>query len=242
MDLFSGVNVNQDRFSTSSANKFLNVGSEIGSWIDYLTDNECLYLYDLKSKVYRLHEVKTIYPSAYDTYKIFRELSPNDIRVVILGQDPYHDGNATGIAFACQNKVSPSLKQIIQAIKNSTDERYFDNPNASLDFLVKQGVFLLNTCLTVEKGKPNSHKDLGYNLFISRVLQIISRTQSNIVWLLWGSEAKKYKTLIDLNKHLVLEYEHPAAASYDNRQWNCNHFNLTNEYLIKHNKEKIKWI
>lgn len=204
-----------------------------------------------------------VYPESKD---IFKALSYDfsKVKVVIVGQDPYHNGNADGLAFSCKNTLSPSLKLILQAIWKdemrsngdigssnaaiNTMKNYINNKsNWNLEYLAQQGVLLYNPTLTVEAGKPQSHKGI-WNEFTKAVIQSLSR-RIDIIWMLWGNDAKEVITKSSVsedylarNNHLILKNEHPAAASYAQRTWECDHFTRSNKWLEENNLTKIEWI
>jgi len=187
-----------------------------------------------------------VYPEKENRLRIFK-LPLDKIKVVIIGQDPYHNDNADGFAFSCKNRLSPSLAGIFNCIWKQVYEedrdklidkhiKYYPDskfpplhPIEVMPFDLKrwvtQGIFLLNTCLTVTKGKPYSHSEIGWQKFTKTVVKEISKTQDNVYFLLWGRKAEPYAKLIDERKHHVLVYEHPAAASYRDDEWECPHFN-----------------
>lgn len=185
--------------------------------VDFLRKERCL---------------KIIYPKSDEVFKIYKLLSPKDIKVVIIGQEPYYNGNADGIAFSCKDNISPSLQKMFEAIPNCSY-------NINLERWVKQGVFLINSYLTVEKGLPLSHSKIGWDKFVEFSLKQIKNKY--VAWLLMGKDANKFSKLVK-KEHLLVETEHPAAASYDNREWyhkNC--FNRINEYLISKGISPIDW-
>ena len=183
---------------------------------------------------------KSHYPKTKDIFKALQLTPFENIKVVILGQDPYHDGNATGVAFACKKSVSPSLKQIWNSIKKDSIKE-LENVNPNLEHLVQQGVLLVNTILTVEEGIPLSHKRLNWEHFIEYVLNELNNNRKNIVYMLWGSQAKAYSKYINSENNLILTETHPVYAAYNNKEWNCTHFSQCNKYLKEHNIEPIKW-
>lgn len=189
-------------------------------------------------RVEKDRRTNTIYPERPDVFRLFRTISYNDVKIVIIGQDPYHNGNANGIAFACKNQVSPSLLKIGEAIRA---DGYVNNPLRTrlLDHFTNQGVFPYNTILTVKAGEPLSHKEIGWDHFTACVIAALNEKE-NVAWLLWGAEAQSYTKFINTN-HLILQCEHPAAASYGKRDWNCRHFGRVNEWLESKGLTKINW-
>jgi len=174
-------------------------------------------------------------------FNAFNTTSFDKLRVVILGQDPYHNPNeAMGLCFSVPKeiKVPPSLKNIYKELAQDVG---FEIPShGDLTAWADQGVFLLNAMLTVEHKKPASHRKIGWQLFTDAVIQTISDKKSNVVFLLWGNFAKGKRTLIDTEKHLVLESAHPSPLA-GGAFFNNNHFSKTNQYLEQQGLEKINW-
>ena len=186
---------------------------------------------------------KIIFPKKSDIFNAFKYTTFENLKVVILGQDPYHDHNqAHGLAFSVQKniKIPPSLKNIYKELSHSLEN--FNEPNhGDLSKWAKQGVFLLNTSLTVEAHKANSHKDIGWSIFTDEVIKKISQNKSNVVFMLWGGNAKKKKTLIDSSKHLILESSHPSPLSVYRGFLGCNHFKICNDFLLEKKLNTIDW-
>ena len=189
---------------------------------------------------YKNHE---IYPPGKDIFNAFNLCPFNKVKIVILGQDPYHGKNqANGLCFSVNKGISipPSLKNIYKELKNNFSD--FQYENGDLSNWSSQGVLLLNSILTVRKGLPGSHKDIGWEKFTDLVINIISKRKKNIVFLLWGSFAKSKMNLIEnKNQHLILSSTHPSPFSAYNGFFSCNHFKKTNDYLKKNNHKIIKW-
>ncbi len=184
---------------------------------------------------------KTIYPPGSLIFKAF-ELTPfNDVKVVILGQDPYHNPNqAMGLCFSVPKncKTPPSLVNIYKEIKADIG---LDIPNhGDLTSWTNQGVFLLNAMLTVEHNKAGSHQRIGWQDFTDSVIKTISDKKSNCIFLLWGRFAQSKKKIIDQTKHYVLEAAHPSPLAR-NAFSGCKHFSKTNEILIKNGQNPIDW-
>ncbi|MDD5650221.1 MAG: uracil-DNA glycosylase [Candidatus Nanoarchaeia archaeon] len=199
--------------------------------------------YFLKLRDFLLSEYlsKHIRPCAGDIFKTFELCSFNNLKVVIIGQDPYHNLNqAHGLAFSVPIGVSlpPSLINIFKEISNDVNIQV---PNSGcLVPWSKQGVLLINSFLTVELHKPLSHSKIGWEVFTDFVIQKISKKKENIVFLLWGSFAKSKARLIDFNKHCVLTSCHPSPLS-SYKFFGCKHFSKTNEFLKSKNIEPINW-
>ncbi len=185
----------------------------------------------------------TIYPETHNIFAVYNQLNPEDIKVVILGQDPYHDVNqAHGLAFSVENtkKLPPSLKNIF---KELSDDLSLPIPTeGNLSSWINQGVFLLNTVLTVEAHKPNSHKNRGWEAFTDETLKIINDINKNVVFVLWGANAQKKASMIDTDKHLILSSAHPSPLSVYRGFWKSKPFSKINAYLREHGKEEIRWI
>ena len=186
---------------------------------------------------------KIIFPAKEDIFNAFKYTEFSNLKVVILGQDPYHNHNqAHGLAFSVKKgfDIPPSLRNIYKEIKNSFSE--FQIPNHGyLGSWAKQGVFLLNTTLTVEAHHANSHKDIGWDKFTDTVIEKISANKENVVFMLWGTHARKKKALIDDSKHLILESTHPSPLSAHRGFLGCNHFVLCNGFLVKKGYQTIDW-
>ncbi len=186
----------------------------------------------------------TCYPPKELIFSAFDYCSFENLKVVIIGQDPYHgEGEANGLCFSVNNsvKIPPSLKNIFREINLDFDALLLPT-SGNLERWASQGVLLLNAALTVQKDKPNSHKHLNWNQFTDAVIQHISDKKENIVFLLWGNFAQKKGLKIDRSKHLVLESGHPSPMSANQGKWFGNkHFSQTNKYLESKGKKSINW-
>ena len=185
---------------------------------------------------------KTIYPPMYDIFNSMKKVELSDIKVVILGQDPYHEqGQAMGLSFSVPKgeKIPPSLVNIYKEITAETGEIM---PNhGDLTGWAQQGVLLLNTVLTVREHQANSHKGKGWEQFTDGVIKTVSDKCDKIVFMLWGANAKSKKALIDTNKHLVLESVHPSPLSAYNGFFGNGHFTKANQYLTNWGKTPVIW-
>lgn len=185
---------------------------------------------------------KEIYPPMEDIFNAFKLTPYSKIKAVILGQDPYHEpGEAHGLCFSVTQgtKMPPSLQNIYKELKADLE---IDNGNKTdLTPWAKQGVFLLNTTLTVRRGQANSHQNCGWTEFTDEVIKIVNKHPSPVVFILWGRNARNKKSLIDTNKHLVLECAHPSPLSAYNGFFGCKHFSKTNDFLVKNGIEPIDW-
>ena len=191
-----------------------------------------------------IHEYKNkdIFPPYNLIFNAFNLTKLEKIKVVIIGQDPYHGtGQANGLCFSVSNRqeAPPSLRNIFKELK---DDMNINTPNSgSLKHWAKEGVFLLNTILTVESGKANSHKGVGWETFTESVIKLISLKMNNIVFLLWGKHAHDKEKLINSNKHLILKASHPSPLSSYRSFFGCKHFSKTNKYLVDNGKKGIMW-
>lgn len=187
------------------------------------------------------YEKHTIYPPREEVFNAFRLTPYENIKVVILGQDPYHNGVAHGLAFSVKHgvEIPPSLKNIFLELKNDCN-CYIPN-HGCLEKWAKQGVLLLNTVLTVRAGIPNSHKGIGWEIFTDEVIKIINDKETPVVFILWGSHAKAKKKLITNKKHLVLQSAHPSPMAAYYGFFGSRPFSATNDFLIKNGMEPIDW-
>lgn len=185
---------------------------------------------------------KTIYPPAENIFRALELTSFDNLKVVIIGQDPYHGPNqADGLAFSVSStpKIPPSLLNILKEISIDLNESF--NYFGDLSFWAKQGVLLLNSSLTVEKGKPKSHADIGWQEFTNTIIQAADKKNS-IVFLLWGADAQQKQIFLNNKKNLVLSAPHPSPLSAHRGFLGCKHFSKTNSFLHENNQEIIDWI
>ncbi|MDA3809581.1 MAG: uracil-DNA glycosylase [Spirochaetaceae bacterium] len=185
---------------------------------------------------------KTFYPKQDDIFNVLNYTPLNRVKVVILGQDPYHGpGQAHGLSFSVRPGVPipPSLLNIYKELKNNL---FIEIPNHGfLKSWSDQGVFLLNCTMTVEHSKAGSHQNKGWEIFTDSIISIINEKESPVVFLLWGSYARKKKYLIDNQIHLILEAPHPSPLSAYRGFLGCSHFSQTNEFLKKNGLKEINW-
>lgn len=188
------------------------------------------------------YSTRTIYPSMYDIFNSMKLTSLDKLKVVLLGQDPYHNqGQAMGLSFSVPKGVDkpPSLVNMFKELKS---ELGIDPPlHGDLTGWAKQGVLLLNTVLTVREHQANSHKGMGWEKFTDSIIKKISDNKEHVVFLLWGGNARSKKPLIDAKKHLILECAHPSPLSAYNGFFGCGHYLKANEYLIKNGIQPIDW-
>lgn len=201
-----------------------------------------LYYQQIAIFIEKEYNNKTIYPPKEDIFNAFKYTNLSDVKVVILGQDPYHEpGQAHGLAFSTPegNPIPRSLSNIFKEIK---EEYSFDIPtNGCLTKWAKQGVFLLNTVLTVEKSNANSHSKCGWQTFTDNVIKYLNKQEQPIVFMLWGKQAEKKKELLNNPNHLVLITSHPSPFSARRGFLGCNHFKLANKFLKENNLKEIDW-
>lgn len=201
------------------------------------------YFKSLKTFVVEEYENQICFPKPENIFAAFQYCKYEDLKVVIIGQDPYHGENqADGLCFSVQEEIAipRSLKNIFKEIQTDLNKEVPENGN--LKRWAKQGVLLLNSTLTVQKGKAGSHQRKGWEKFTNAVIKHISENKENIVFLLWGGAAKKKGAKIDKEKHLILETGHPSPLSANRGYWFGNkHFSKTNQYLRKIGKEEINW-
>jgi uracil-DNA glycosylase len=211
---------------------------------DYLLSNS---FRELGSKIVNEYKIKTIYPEYNDIFKAYKLTNYDDVKVVILGQDPYPNGEADGLAFSVKEddyiiKIPPSLKAIFDEIEKDVYGGFRVEQDWNLERWAKQGVFLLNTILTVEKGKPKSHALYGWEEFTKVTIEKLNESDNPICFMLWGKDAKSYKKFITNEHHLVLQSGHPATKYYETDYWSGNrHFSKCNKFLIQNNRGSIEW-
>jgi uracil-DNA glycosylase len=203
------------------------------------------YFNDLMESVEEEYKNYTCYPPIDLIFSAFNHCTFQDIKVIIIGQDPYHGvGEANGLSFSVNDtiKIPPSLRNIYKELNTDFDSIFMPS-SGNLESWAKQGVLLLNASLTVRKDTPNSHKHLKWNLFTDAVIQAISDKKENVVFLLWGAFAQKKGRKIDSIKHLVLESGHPSPMSANQGKWFGNkHFTKTNEFLNSKKIPEIQWL
>lgn len=214
------------------------------TWQDVLGPEKSRpYFKSLMARVDEARAASVVFPPEPDVFNAFALTPLNKVRVVILGQDPYHGpGQAHGLSFSVKKgvKLPPSLKNICKELE--TDIEGFSMPSdGDLTSWAEQGVLLLNTVLTVEQGKAHSHAKFGWEPFTDHVIAAINEHTSNVVFLLWGSHAQKKGANIDKQRHLVLEAPHPSPLSAYKGFFGCQHFSQTNAWLRKHGQPAINW-
>lgn len=187
---------------------------------------------------------EVIYPPSADIFRALT-LPPTKVRVVIIGQDPYHgDGEANGRAFAVNPgiKLPPSLRNIFKEIMQEYPETLLQSPDYTLEHWQQQSILLLNASLTVVKDQANSLAKLGWQQFTDTLIRHLNTVNSNCVFMLWGNFARQKRTLIDNPAHLILEAAHPSPLSASRGFFGCNHFRQANDFLLKNNLCPIEWL
>ncbi len=214
------------------------------SWKLYLHDEfEKPYFRELLKFVKQEYETETCYPPVSEIFMAFNACKFEETKVVIIGQDPYHDnGQANGLCFSVHDGIAhpPSLKNIFKELETDVQKPYPEGGN--LLHWAKQGVLLLNATLTVRAHEAGSHQKRGWEAFTDSVIKTISEKQNEVIFLLWGGFAKKKSRLIDTNKHTILTSGHPSPLSANRGCWFGNrHFSKTNEILENKGILPIKW-
>ncbi|MFW2605512.1 uracil-DNA glycosylase [Aliarcobacter butzleri] len=201
------------------------------------------YYEKLKEEIDKRYENSIVFPEKQNIFKAFSLTKFEDLKVVILGQDPYHGiGQAQGLSFSTPSNIKnpPSMVNILKEINDDLGKKSVCE-DGDLTPWAKQGIMLLNTILTVEQGLAKSHHNLGWEIFTDNIIKYISENKENVIFLLWGSPAISKTKLIDKNKHFILTAPHPSPLSVYRGFYGCKHFSKTNEILKKLNKEEIIW-
>jgi len=215
------------------------------SWLELLKDEfKKSYMKDLSAflKSEKMNN-KKIYPPGSKIFNALNLTPFQKVKVVILGQDPYHGQNqANGLSFSVLNtvKIPPSLQNIFKELHS--DLNISPSKKGDLTNWSKQGVLLLNTILTVEASKPSSHSNKGWELFTNKILQILSLKKENLVFILWGKKAQEKTSLIDEEKHKVIKSSHPSPYSANNGFFGSKPFSKTNSFLESKNIDTINWM
>ena len=214
------------------------------SWNKFFErEKEQEYFKDLMSRLDEEYNNKIIYPEKENLFRAFKETKLDDVKVVILGQDPYHEEQqATGLAFSVPGglKLPPSLKNIFHEIEN--EYNYLMLNNGDLTYLARQGVLLINAFLSVEAHKPLSHHFKEYEIFITHLFSYLNNIDHPIVYMLWGNFAKKFAKLITNPNHLVIKRNHPSPLSANKGGWfNQNTFIECDNFLLSKGLKPIDW-
>jgi len=229
---------------TNLAHKNTNEMTQNNDWMSLLADEfEQPYMHALQNFLFEKHRAgKEIYPPEENVFRAL-DLTPiENVKIVILGQDPYHgNGQAHGLAFSVQKdvKIPPSLRNIYKELNDDTG---MDIPTYGfLEGWAKQGVLLLNTCLTVEAGQAGSHQGKGWEQLTDMIIERINDGDNRVVFMLWGSHAQKKIHMINRNKHLILTAPHPSPLSAHRGFLGCKHFSKANKFLEQNGQNKINW-
>jgi len=201
------------------------------------------YMKDLKSFLFEeLKKKKTIYPKGKEYFQALNKTCFENVKIIIIGQDPYHGPRqAHGLSFSVPDGIAipPSLLNIYRELKNDVDISIATH--GCLDNWAKQGVLLLNNTLTVEAGKPGSHRGKGWELFTDKIIWSLNEEKENLVFFLWGKAAQAKGQFIDRSKHCILESPHPSPFSANRGFFGCGHFSKANQYLKSRNIPPVDW-
>ncbi len=216
----------------------------IGNGWDNLLKSEYTkeYFLNLEKFVSNEYKTKTIYPKMSEIFKAFQETPYDKVKVVIIGQDPYHGENeAEGLSFSVKKGIAkpPSLINIFTELRD--DLGYKIPNNGSLEPWAKEGVLLLNSTLTVVKDTPKSHSNKGWEIFTDEVIKIINKKTTPVVFILWGSDARSKKSLITNKIHYIIESPHPSPLSAYRGFFGSKPFSKANNFLIKNNIQPVNW-
>lgn len=216
----------------------------IGNNWDKLLEDEYKkeYFVNLIEFLKKEYKEKTIYPKQNEIFNAFRYTSYDDVKVVIIGQDPYHGPKqAEGLSFSVSNDVlkPPSLQNIFKELESDLGIP-FPKHNSLIPW-AREGVLLLNAVLTVEEHKPASHSKIGWEMFTDHVIEVLNKREKPIVFILWGAFARSKKALITNKNHYIIESAHPSPFSARNGFFGSKPFSKTNDFLKKHNIKEIDW-
>ncbi len=218
----------------------VNIGN---SWDELLKEEfEKSYYKQLRKFLIQEYKTREIYPSMYDIFNALKFTPYEDVKVVILGQDPYHEpGQAHGLSFSVNYGIPkpPSLENIYKEIKDELD---IEEPeHGYLADWAKQGVLLLNAVLTVRRGQANSHQGKGWEKLTDRIIELLNDREKPLIFMLWGANAGKKASFVTNKSHLVLKAPHPSPLSAYRGFFGCMHFKKANEFLKKNNLGEINW-
>ncbi len=212
------------------------------SWDEILKDEfKSDYYLKLREFLKKEYFSATVYPPMGDIFNALKLTPYEDVKVVILGQDPYHGrGQAMGLCFSVPKDISapPSLVNIFKEMESDV---HVKNTSPDLTSWAKQGVLLLNTSLTVRAGQPNSHKGRGWEILTDKIIEKISEKTTPVVFILWGTNARSKKSLIKGGQHLIIESAHPSPLSAYNGFFGSKPFSRTNDFLVKAGLEPVDW-
>ena len=200
------------------------------------------YFKNLNNFLIKEYKNYTVYPKKEHIFAAINKTEFEKVKIVIIGQDPYHAKNqANGIAFSVNDNITnpPSLKNIL---KELADDLNKDTKHVNVVDWANQGVLLLNSILTVRESFPGSHKNKGWEIFTDFLIESLVNKRKNLIFIIWGAQAKKKITSIDLSNHYILESPHPSPLSSYRGFFGCKHFSKANKILRNLNKKEIKWI
>ena len=212
------------------------------NWANLLSEEfEKPYFKQLQDFLEEEYSTRDVYPSMENIFNALNTVKYEDVKVVIIGQDPYHEPNqAHGLAFSVQDGITlpPSLENIYKEIQS--DLGISCQRTGNLTRWAKQGVLLLNTSLTVRRGQANSHRGKGWEIFTNEIIKLLSKREDPMVFILWGSNAQSFEPEIG-KQHLILKSPHPSPLSAYRGFFGCKHFSKTNNFLISNGKTPIDW-
>ncbi|HHW69001.1 MAG TPA: uracil-DNA glycosylase [Tenericutes bacterium] len=214
---------------------------ELYSWNFMKEKIDLNIINDIMETIIKEYKNKVCYPAFDNIFNCFKYTNYDDLKVVIIGQDPYHGENeAHGLSFSVLEhcKTPPSLRNIFLELHNDLG---IDRKNNNLEDWAKQGVLLLNAIMTVEKDKPLSHKNIGWENFTDKIIELISLSDKPLVFILWGNYAKSKKRLITNKKHLIIESAHPSFFSANRGFFGSKPFSKANDFLKQNNIKEIEW-
>lgn len=218
----------------------VNIGNDWDKVLEGEFDKE--YYLNLRKFLISEYRSREIYPSMYDIFNALKYTAYNDVKVVILGQDPYHEpGQAHGLCFSVQKGVKqpPSLVNIFKELED--DLGIAPPSHGFLESWAQNGVLLLNTSLTVRRGQANSHRGKGWEIFTDRVIELLNQREKPMVFILWGGNAKAKEKLITGNHHLILKGAHPSPLSAHNGFWKGHYFSKANRFLQQMGQTPVDW-
>tara|TARA_B100000965_G_scaffold336732_1_gene303200 strand:+ start:1646 stop:2314 length:669 start_codon:yes stop_codon:yes gene_type:complete len=212
-------------------------------WQDILkTEFDKKYFKDLISFLNSEYQNHKIFPQKKQVFEALNSVAFNDVKVIIIGQDPYHGKNqANGIAFSVDDKIKkpPSLKNILKELSNDLNVK---TDNVNLKNWANQGVLMLNSILTVRENSPSSHKNQGWEIFTTKIIKELAIRKHNLVFILWGKYAEEKIKNINVKNHFILKSSHPSPLSSYRGFFGCKHFTKTNKILRELKKEEILWV
>lgn len=212
-------------------------------WDDILAEDFASeYYMSLRKFLIKEYKTKRVYPDMHDIFNALKYTSYKDVKVVIIGQDPYHnEGEAHGLCFSVQEgiRIPPSLRNIYKEM--ATDIGCNIPASGCLTGWAKQGILMLNAVLTVRHNEPRSHWNMGWEVFTDKIITELSKREEPIVFILWGSDARKKKKMIDTTKHCIIESAHPSPLAAHRGFFGSRPFSKTNEFLKSQGQEPIHW-